>query len=146
MIVDDEEISTPPNSPVITAKKTTVKKNAEKKENNNVYAPKPLKVVKPKPIANIPTITIQPPRALSKPEENEFASIFKELKSVILDVVSLPAKSKQNIMKRNLESSEFVDTYINRQILKNNAQYLNDHIRFGIVWINSFIKTQNTVE
>jgi hypothetical protein len=145
MIVNDEDISTPPNSPLVTKKKATVKKNVEK-EDNNVYAPKPLKVVKPKPIANIPTITIQPPRALSKPEENEFASIFKELKSVILDVVSLPAKSKQNIMKRNLESSEFVDTYINRQILKNNAQYLNDHIRFGIVWANSFIKTQNTAE
>jgi hypothetical protein len=142
MIVEDTEIETPPTTPIATKKKANTKSS-----NGNIFAPKPLKIVKPKQIADIPVRIIQQaPPPLSKTEEHEFSSIFQEVKSVILDVIALPAKTKRNVMKEHLQQSPFIDTYINRQILRNNAKFLNDHIRFSIVWLSSFIKTQNTIE
>jgi hypothetical protein len=141
MIVENDEIETPPNTPIASKKKPD-----SKKCNNTLFAPKPLKVVKPKQLSDMPVRIIQQPPALSKNEEHEFSGIFQEVKSIILDVISLPAKTKRNMMKEQLQNSPFVDTYINRQILRNNARFLNDHLRFGIVWLSSFIKTQNTIE
>ena len=69
------------------------------------------------------------------------SNIKTNIKDGILHGLSIPAKHKKNLMYNNLKKSEYINKYLDNNVIIDKLEMLNNHIKFGLVYGVTFFET-----
>lgn len=78
--------------------------------------------------------------------ETRFTEIPHELKRnikpTIFRLMSIPAKEKAALLNAKLNTSEFMNKYIDSYLYVDNIKYINDHAKFGLCYLFNYIEAK----
>jgi len=92
----------------------------------------------------IPQISMQQFKEIQQKDENNNREIKTDLKNLLFNVASKPiALHKQDLLKKNLNESVYLNSYVDNNMFINIASRMNDNIKAGLIYASIYCKTLN---
>lgn len=118
--------------------KTNVKKSMMPKKTGLVF------MNKRHPHPQIPQLNMQQFKEIQQKDENNNKEMRIDLKNLLFSVASKPiALSKQESLKKNLNDSVFLNSYVDNNMYINLASKINDNLKAGLCYASIYCKTLN---